>query len=58
MFLDVSQSVNSKKKKDIFELSDDSNYVSYDSDKDPLWKIDKNQIMLSMFFYNINKMNI
>ncbi|KAF0729642.1 SWIM-type domain-containing protein, partial [Aphis craccivora] len=42
-YQDVSQSVNSNKKKDIFELSDDSNDVSYDSDKDPLWEIDKNQ---------------
>jgi len=42
-FLDVSQSVNLNEETNIFEPSDDSNDVSYDSDKDPLWKIDKSQ---------------
>ncbi|XP_060853397.1 uncharacterized protein LOC132931417 [Rhopalosiphum padi] len=40
---DVSQSVNLNEETNIFEPSDDSNDVSYDSDKDPLWKIDKSQ---------------
>ncbi|XP_025420827.1 uncharacterized protein LOC112690932 [Sipha flava] len=39
----VSQSAHSNKEINNFESSDNSNDASYDSDKDPLWKIDKSQ---------------
>jgi len=49
-FLDISQSSYSNKEKSIFDCSDDSDDVVYDSDKDSLWKIDNGQ---SNVFYNI-----
>jgi hypothetical protein len=49
-FLDVSQSAHSNKEINNFESSDNSNDASYDSDKDPLWKIDKSQ-SINIFSY-------